>query len=597
MTAIGCREVVVKRRILSILLALMLTMTAFASSAMAEESKSVTETRVLDDEQRNSISMLNYLAALSQKVTASKSSRMELEKMYSSIINNTNPNAVDEQTQNQLISLLDAIERYRMVSVKRERLQYVYDQSKAMAIWASIPKTGGVLRAVRSLNWLKLATSVAYMPIDSVASYNAYNAQLDLQYLQDQWALNDDEAETLHTIRKKGFEYRLNIVRDYNLPGEIALSEEAVDEFVKAENNPGAASRIQFLESNRSTYEAFGYYWLVLAKSYFEAGNYKACLDSIETYKKAQTRIFCKDSEYANALTIAISAAKQVLTGKAYTDRVSEYAKALSENTSNSDWASRYFLAETYVELYVQTKDKSFLDKAYEETINNVNSLIREQKDSNKKYLNPIVEQEVPDNATSVQKDDIKAYNKLLKETRATELPPVSEPLLLTCRLLFDIADEKKISDSEKTRIERILRDDGTPLFLNPLLESRFSFVPKAEVIPNVMFDKGKNLKLPAKYVSADAEIKVSVTTGGVTKEYNDWKIDEVDRNNEGDISTFWAEYESETIGDQEYADGSKILVTVMPKKDSGCKAYSAKFKGVVGKKLWILDSVDIVKE
>ena len=67
--------------------------------------------------------MLNYLATLSQEINASKNSRMFLEEAYASLINNTNPEKVNELTESHMSSLLDIIEKYRLINVKRERLQ------------------------------------------------------------------------------------------------------------------------------------------------------------------------------------------------------------------------------------------------------------------------------------------------------------------------------------------------------------------------------------------------------------------------------------------------------------------------------------------
>lgn len=80
--------------------------------------------------------------------------------------------------------------------------------------------------------------------------------------------------------------------------------------------------------------------------------------------------------------------------------------------------------------------------------MNNVNCLVNEQRELNAVYLAPVVEAEEPKGATKEQKEEIKAYNKMLKEIRKTELPPVSEPLLLNCELLFALADELAIDST-----------------------------------------------------------------------------------------------------------------------------------------------------
>ncbi len=71
----------------------------------------------LTDEQSNAIAMLNYITVLTQDVNASKNSRLYMEEAYSSLINNTYPNAVDSRTLSQLTGLLDTMERYRMAAL------------------------------------------------------------------------------------------------------------------------------------------------------------------------------------------------------------------------------------------------------------------------------------------------------------------------------------------------------------------------------------------------------------------------------------------------------------------------------------------------
>ena len=125
----------------------------------------------LTDEQRNSIGMLNYLTMLTQEINASKNSRVFLESAYSSLVNNTYPNAVDQETEFRLEELLEQLKNYRMNAVKRERLEFIYERNKAQAIRAAVPNPLGLLSSVRSFSWPQLIASVAYMAVDSVTSY------------------------------------------------------------------------------------------------------------------------------------------------------------------------------------------------------------------------------------------------------------------------------------------------------------------------------------------------------------------------------------------------------------------------------------------
>lgn len=127
-----------------------------------------------NNQQNNSISMLNYLTVLSQEINSSKNSRLYLEEAYSAIINDTYPNAVDNRTKIQLENLLGIIEDFRMIDVKRERLNYLYQQNQAQALRSAIPNPLGLLSAVSSFDLKWIIVSGLYMAIDSYTSYNAY---------------------------------------------------------------------------------------------------------------------------------------------------------------------------------------------------------------------------------------------------------------------------------------------------------------------------------------------------------------------------------------------------------------------------------------
>ena len=218
--------------------------------------------------QRNSVNMLNYMSALTQEINASSGNQMFLEEAYSSLVNDIYPNAVDTETQAEITSLMDTIENYRMITVKRKRLEYIYEQNRAQALRQKIPNPVGVLSAVQSGSILKSAASVLYMAVDSVSSYKAATSQADLQYIQDGWELEDQELTELHNSTKNALSYMFDMVRDYNFDGDYALSEEAIKDFVKWKSKPDSQliSKIEWFKSPKDTYQNFGRYWLELVK-------------------------------------------------------------------------------------------------------------------------------------------------------------------------------------------------------------------------------------------------------------------------------------------------------------------------------------------
>lgn len=520
----------------------------------------------LTAEQKNSIAMLNYLATLVQEINASRNSRMFLEEAYASLINNTNPEEVNELTESHLCSLLDTIEGYRVIAVKRERLEYLYNQSKAKAIREAIPNPMAVLSAATSLDVKRLVASIAYMAVDSISSYNAYNDELDQSFLQDGWALDDEEAAALHESRKYAFLFMIEMVREDNLPGELALSEKAVENFVTWTTNDNVVQRLQYLESEEDTYRGFGNYWLARAECYYELKDYESCLDAIERYSEYQADIFRKDYYLAQIMPKAIAAASEVYSTLEYIAYAEEHLKTLVDNTESSEWALRYFAAQIYTDLYIKSKDIKYLNLAYELTLNNVNILVNEQKALTATYLDDVQEIAIPDDASKDEKKQVKDYNKALKETRKTELPAIYEPLLLNCELLFTLIEKVDISSSERAKIDSILGVNGSTVFLTIPMANRYALSAK-NIEVTATFAK-TTLTIPVYCVSASSVVRVSVTENGQTTVYEDWAVKEVERSDDR-FESFGVTYTSENAKNQIWSANSTVVVEILDEAGS----------------------------
>lgn len=572
-----------RRSFLSVILTLIICISILPTAS----AKNAT----LTDAQANAIAMLNYITVLTQDINASKNSRLYMEEAYSSLINNTYPNAVDSRTLSQLTRLLDTMESYRMVAVKRDRLEYIYEQNQAQAIRAAIPNPLGMISAVQSYRPSKIAAALAYMAIDSITSYTTYTSETELQFLKDGWALDDEEASVLHESRKSTFAYIINIVGEYDLPGDLTLTENSVEEFVKWKNNDNVVSRIQFLESNQTAYQSYGGYWLLLAQSYYDNGNFSKCLDAIHVYEGMNTRIFRKDYELAKVLPSVISAAEEVYSGAEYADAAVRYVQMLLGNTDHNDWALRYYAAQVYGDLFAQTNNDFYLKNAYDIALDNVNYLVSEQQRLNAAYLAPVQKTAVPKDATKSEKKQIENANKTLEETRKTELPPVYEPLRLNCDLLFSLADILKVSESEQQKIDGILHPNSTPIFLTETLDGQYWFLHdlKLDIANTDIEFGGTAIILPATCCTSNTQITVSVQEANAEEPavLTDWKVASVNRETEGELSTYHAVYTSEQAHHHDWQPGAAIQVDIQPKADANLPIYHFEFITEGTKKEW----------
>jgi len=542
----------------------------------------------MTSEQENAISMLNYITVLTQEINSSKNSRLFMEEAYSNLVNNTYPNAVDSITLSQLTGLLDTMEAYRMIDVKRERLQFIYDHNKAKAIRSAVPNPMSLFSAISSFSPRKILSSILYMTVDSATSYAAYKEEAELQFLQDGWALDDEEAETLHESRKTAFSYMVRMVNDYDLPGNLTLTESSVDEFVFWKNNDNLVGRIQFLESNRSVYQQYGGYWLTLAESYFQTEDYVKCLEAIEQYEKLDVQIFRRDYDYANVIPLGVSAADELYETEEYVAYAESYLPVMLNNIDNDDWALRYFAAQTYIDLYNRTSDKQFLEEAYRITKDNVNYLVAEQIVLNQTYLDPVKEKSIPAGTKDDEKREIEQYNKMLKEERKTELPPISEPLLLNTELLFAVADQLDISESEKNKIDEILHHNGTSIFLINEVDNQFWFGEHTEDEIGIYYE-GNFMVIPAALLSDDSVIAVGVKKKDADDMtiFSDWILSEVKRGTEGDIDTFEAAFTSQEATKYIWEPDSIVVVYIMSINDEDYPTSTFTYATVGTKKDW----------
>lgn len=562
----------------------------------------------LTEQQRNSFSMLYYLAITAEDIRISKDNRLILDDIYTSLLNDINPGAIDETTQDHLKNLRDIIKSYINISVKRDRLQYIYNQDKAATIRSAVPNPLAILSMTNSFNWKKLATSVVYTVVDSYTNYKNANDTVDQEFLMSGWELDDEETDTIQKNRERAFDYMVDIVQEYALDGKLTLNEKAIETFAEICEIESVQQKIRRLESEEETYKLLGNYWLELADCYYQTSQYEKCLDCVDKYNALATGIYRKDYNYVQILPKAIVAAQETYTGDEYISRVQAFTDAIMENTTTEEWSTRYFAAQVYLDLYARTANREYLEAAYNIAYDNVTILLDEQRKLNATYLDDVQELTVPEPdyrfMTEKEKEEaekeykaeqkrLKAYNKALKDARETELPPLYEPLVLNCDLLFALADEMGISSKEKAEIEDILQTDKNGVFLSKPVNDRYSFTT-AKTDYNIVFTKDK-IVIPAELLTVGAEVVVSVSDGGNSTTFNDCVVSKVVR--EGDtIGTFKATITSKLMNDYGWTENSKVTVKIINADDDNPLVF--KFKVVEFKDNWLIaDKVVFAEE
>ena len=292
-------------------------------------------------------------------------------------------------------------------------------------------------------------------------------------------------------------------------------------------------------------------------------------------YNELATGIYRKDYDYVQILPKAIVAAQSVYSGDQYIYNIKEFADAIVKNTSTEDWSLRYFVAQVYMDLYARTEDRSYLDSAYKIAYDNVTILLKGQRSLNETYLKDVQEVKVeePDYKYMDEKEKkekkkeyeeeqkrVKKYNKALKEERITELPSLYEPLVVNCELLFALADELGISDTEKADIEAILKTSTNGTFMTKPINDAYSFNDLAKQY-SVSFKKDE-ISIPADLLTAESKVTISVTDNNKTETIDDCDVKKVVRKGSS-IDTFTAYYSSKKLKKYKWTPDSKISLEI----------------------------------
>lgn len=545
----------------------------------------------LSDEQQNSLNMLNYLAFITQEILAKKNNRIFIDQVYSSLINNINPSTVNDYTEAHYDELLDRLHEFDKLLSKRERLQYLFEQNQAQAMRNAIPNPIGLLSAVKSMNVASLVASVVYMAVDSVASYTSGMSSAEQTLLQGSWDLDDQESDTIHSLRKQTFMYMVEIVKGYTLPDKLTLTEKKVDKLVewiaKGDSDASPASRVHFYKTYEADYEGFGQYWLARATAHFDNKEYEDCLKCIQRYEDLKIGIYRQDYELAKVLPVAIGAASQIYDDKTYVEVAGRFADMILANTDiKNDWALRYFAAQTYIDICSRMQDNTYLRKAYTIALENVNELKSEQKKLNDEYIAELKLEEIPQGTPDAKKKEIEAYNKQKKLERETELPPVYEPLKLNMDLLYALVEEMKMTDTEIAEMEDILYTGGKSLFVSKAMDELY-LKPAKKDYPAITYT-GKDIMIPVDHLTPSVKIFVSMHElyQKVTN-ITDWQIVKVERKEKNNVTSYIATFHSKTAESYDFKKAKDILMNIKSLGSNDEMVYTFKYK-VKNSKEWI---------
>jgi hypothetical protein len=423
--------------------------------------------------------------------------------------------------------LLDNIDGMRLVTIQREKVQFIYENQKAHALSQAMPNPLYLL-ALKDKKPLDIIMTATLMAVDSVVRYNTAQDNAKANLIIANFDIQEKELINLSNLKQNYFNHMINITRINNLDGSESLSRESIERFVNYLLDTNKQRACEWLEQNRTLYTKYAPYWLALAEIYYDLGQFQECLNAVQIYESVQAPIFRKDFDLARILPKAILSASNIYDNNpTYVSTAKQYLQKIKDNTDEKDWALRYFAAQAYISLATINERQVNLQAAYDLLVENITYLSREQDKLQKSYIAEIA---MPTDVIGEQKKQMEKLIKQLNGERKTELPPMHSALALNYQVLFPLMDELGKNQAERIRVSGILNNTTVmPQFRHTYFGDAYNYTSQSFALNRNLTGPGDatngvisiisgsvnwnkiNFELPAIFLSSDSSIDVNI--------------------------------------------------------------------------------------
>ena len=463
-----------------------------------------------------SLDMANEMIYVGFKAAADSSNITELDNLYSHLVNNLNLENADESTGEQINDLLNNIESLRMLDIKRNRLEKIYDVRKSQLISAAVPNPVNLIGTVGmfAVNPVQGLTSLVGTAASSALMYKSASSALNLDMLKQDWELDDSERTTLHTNTTSLVEYTRGLVNPYEINVHKVMTKELITRFIELTSADGRSEiqrAIGQLEFYQSRYESFSRYWLELADLYYKNEQFDKCLETIYYYENNfdYTEIYRYNYRYAQILIDGIGSIFNLFPDEIemHYDQILEWLKIIENNTQMDDWLQRYYCASIY--LILSDYYPEGLKEAYNLIKLNLEGLVETQNQTMHEYM-----QDIPETAdlTYAEEDvpEVEEYYRELDNIRDTELPSFDSAYQTNLKMLYSIllANSKIANLSE---IDYLFEAIDIPQLRAVFLEQPLSIIRSEFVLKKDLTSSDFTLTLPAYMINNQTTFGVKI--------------------------------------------------------------------------------------
>ena len=385
----------------------------------------------------NTMFALNMAIVSVHKIITAKD-RLTLDQEYSTIINKLALGNIesDYEMTGLYSELMNFITGKGIRQEEAKRFQERYnkrEQRQIIDALSGIRAYGGNL-----WSWLgSLATSC----ISQYFSYQTAKGEL-LEGLDDElWQLKKEEIEDCNELQVKLLNSSWNLLRQYKLPDEYRLTQESLDGFYKAVNEPDPAKRLRMLRARNieRNFQVYPPYWYYRAKAAQESGDDKESLRCWDKFAEIWRPVLRSDPYKLEEAKFRV----QRLAGnvKGNREEIRRLLGVIQDNTNAGDWSNNLFAGVAY--FLLGDKDEGIacievnIDFGYEESVSG--AILAEMKKGELDAFTLYALQR--DLEAAIDNSQTKQAN--VKQTEITQQMKIDD---LEVKSLIDEAEDKEVA-------------------------------------------------------------------------------------------------------------------------------------------------------
>ena len=297
--------------------------------------------------------------------------------------------AMNVSTKNYYVSFNQSLASLELLDVQRERLDYLHEEKKKSNLTALVPNVVSVATVAITTglsNPMGAIIGILGSAVSSATSYIDAKNQENLEYIQDQWELDDQQKQVLVNLGTELYGYKCDIAESQGIPTELTLSTKDLEDFVDFCNEPDYSYRLIRLLSMDQRLEILPDYWRELALASYGLNDYAQALEYIDNFEEIYYPVIYHDSDYAYLLMVKSDCINQ-LYGKEKYNELEDVCEQLLNNIESNDWEKKFYVLSLYMEIYRHSSDRKVAEKAYNLFPSVLSELIDDYKKDITSYL------------------------------------------------------------------------------------------------------------------------------------------------------------------------------------------------------------------